>query len=40
VAPKASAYQSMAAAASGTTRWTLSFTQGRLGSAAVRVLYV
>jgi len=39
-APKACAYQSMAADASGTTRCTLSFTRGRLGPAPVAVLYV
>ena len=39
-APKACAYQSMAAEASGTTRWTLSFIAPTLRRAAAAVLYV
>ena len=39
-APKARAYQSAAADASGTTRWTLSFIAPQATTAARRVLYV
>ena len=39
-APKARAYQSAATAASGTTRWTLSFIARNLRRVRARVLYV